>query len=184
MLMVRSGLYVLAGVLLGAAIHLAVILILPTTAGNGTYARIEALGPAATVLLLTAPKPGEPNPMRLDPEVSYATCRLNLGAGPGVVSGTLPQAFWSVAVFDRFGTVIYSTTNRDGIGQTLDLGIFNPTQTRLLAEQQIDIEQGLLIVEARADEVVVLVRLAPPQPVMRERYEAQLAKLVCGNIRI
>ncbi len=101
-----------------------------------------------------------------------------------MVSGALPQAFWSVAVFDRIGTVIYSTTNRDGIGQLLDLGIFNDAQTRLLAEQQINIEEGLLIVEAHSDEVFVVVRLAPPQPVMLERYEAQLSRLGCGNLTI
>lgn len=182
--MLRTGLYLLAGLLLGLAIHLGVILVLPAVASNGVYERIEGLGAAATVSLLATPQPGEPNPFRLDPDISYAVCRLDLSAGPGAVSGILPPAFWSVAVFDRGGTVIYSTTNRDGIGQNLDLGIFNPAQTRLLAEQQIDIEQGLLIVEARSDDVFVVVRLAAPHPAMRSRYETQLGKLACGNIRI
>ena len=56
-------------------------------------------------------------------------------------------------------------------------------QTRLLAEQKIDVAQGLLIVETTRDDVFVVVRLAPPQPAMRERYEAQLSRLACGNIR-
>jgi hypothetical protein len=80
--------------------------------------------------------------------------------------------------------VLYSTTNRDGIGQTLDLGIFDPAQTRLLAEQKIDISPGLLIVESRTDQVFVIVRLAPPHPSMRARYEAQLERLACRNIAI
>ena len=67
---------------------------------------------------------------------------------------------------------------------TTDLGLFNPVQTRLLAEQKIDIEQGLLIVESAADNVFVVVRLAPEQPVMRERYEAALTGLACGNITL
>ncbi|MEQ1901349.1 MAG: DUF1254 domain-containing protein [Devosia sp.] len=182
--MIRTGLFLFAGLLLGLAIHLAVILILPAVAGNAITAEIAALAPPAKLTLIATPQAGGPNPMRLDPDLSYAVCRLDLGAGPGVVSGLLPQAFWSVAVFDSAGTVIYGTTNRDGIGQNLDLGIFNPAQTRLLAEQKIDIEQGLLIVEARTDEVFVVVRLAPPQPPMRARYEAQLGELACGNIRL
>ncbi|MEO6394794.1 MAG: hypothetical protein ABIO40_02660 [Devosia sp.] len=182
--MVRTSLYLLAGLLLGLLIHLVVILVLPLVATNGVYGRVGALGEAGRMLLVASPGPGKPNPLRIDPNLTYAVCRLDLSAGPGVVSGTLPLAFWSVGVFDRSGTVLYSTTNRDGIGQILDLGIFNAAQTRLLAEQKIDIAEGLLIVETHSDEVFVVVRLEPPQPVMRERYAGQLSRLACGNIPV
>ena len=51
------------------------------------------------------------------------------------MSGLLPNAFWSVALYNEAGIVTYSTTNRDGIGQILELGIFNAAQTRLLAQK-------------------------------------------------
>ena len=70
------------------------------------------------------------------------------------------------------------------IGQTLDLGVFDTAQTRLLAEQKIDIAAGLLIVESKSDDVFVVVRLAPEQPVMRTRYRDQLSKLACRNLGI
>jgi uncharacterized membrane protein len=129
------------------------------------------------------PRAGEPNPLRLDPELAYAVCRLDLRNGPGFVRGTLPIAFWSVAVYSPSGTVIYSTTGRDGIGSTIELGVFNAAQTRLLAEQQLDVSQGLLIVESNVDDVIALVRLAPPHQAMRGRYESALAALNCGNLR-
>jgi len=78
--------------------------------------------------------------------------------------------------------VLYSTTNRDGIGQTLDLGLFNAAQTRLLAQQQFDVPEGLLIVESPKDDVFVLVRLAVPHPAMRERFAQALAAIDCGNM--
>lgn len=183
--MVRPVLYALAGLLLGLVIHLVIILTLPLVAENNVYRRIAALVPEPNrTVLISAPRAGEPNPLRLDPELSYAICRLSLTSGPGELTGSLPQSFWSVAVYDHSGTVIYSTTNRDGIGQSLDVGIFDPAQTRLLAEQKIDVAAGLLIVEAKSDDIFVLVRLAPSQPAMRARYEGQLAKLGCRNIRI
>ena len=182
--MVRTLLYLVGGLLLGLVIHLVVILILPRISENGAYTQIAAIDALNKTTLLTVPTAGEPNPLHLDPDLSYALCKLELAAGPGELTGTLPLAFWSVAVYDRYGTVLYSTTNRDGIGQTLDLGIFDPAQTRLLAEQKIDISPGLLIVEARTDEVFVVVRLASPHPSMRPRYEAQLERLVCRNIAI
>ena len=110
-------------------------------------------------------------------------CRVDLGAGPGIVGGTLPQAYWSVAIFDRGGQVIYSTTNRDSIGQNLNLGIFNADQTHLLAEQQMDVAEGLLIVESKDDDVFVVVRLAPAHEAVRARSVQALSRIACGNIK-
>ena len=87
-----------------------------------------------------------------------------------------------MAVYAPSGALIYSTTNRDGIGNTLELGIFNAVQTRLLAEQKLDGAEGLLIVESNSDDILAVVRLAPAHQAMRARYEAALAGLVCGNI--
>ena len=182
--MLRTPLYLLGGLLLGLVIHLVVILILPRISENAAYTQVAAIDALNKTTLLALPRAGEANPLHLDPDMSYGLCKLDLSAGPGEVTGTLPLAFWSVAVYDTAGTVLYSTTNRDGIGQTLDLGIFDPAQTRLLAEQKIDISPGLLIVEARTDQVFVIVRLAPPHPSMRARYEAQLERLACRNIAI
>lgn len=182
--MARTLIYLTIGVLLGLVIHLVVILTLPMVAQNSASLRIASAAPLNVMTLLRVSPQDEGNPLRLDPALLYATCRLDLSGGPGEVTGTLPMSFWSVAVYDTAGTVLYSTTNRDGIGQTLDLGIFDPAQTRLLAEQKIDIAPGLLIVESRSDDVFVVVRVAPPHPSMRDRYEAQLERLACRNITL
>ena len=181
--MVRTALYLVGGVLLGLAIHLVVILTLPQLATRTVAAKLSSLGQIDKVVLLDPVKAGAPNPLRLDPELDYAVCRLDLRSAPGQLSGTLPLSFWSVSVYDTNGSVLYSTTNRDGIGQTLDIGLFDPAQTRLLAEQKLDIDTGQLIVETKTDDVYVVVRLAPPQPVMRDRYADQLSKLSCKNIK-
>ncbi len=180
--MIRTLLWLLGGLVLSGIIHIAVILSLPALSATAAWDRVAAIEPGANATVLPPAKPGNPNPLRLDPELAYAVCRIDLRNGPASVSGTLPQAFWSVAVYGRNGTVVYSTTNRDGIGTQLDLGLFNPAQTRLLAEQKLDVAEGLLIVEAQEDDLVVLVRLAPPHPEMRARYEKALAGLKCGTI--
>jgi len=179
----RTLLWLAAGVILGLIVHLVVILSLPAFATETVWSRVAAAGPEDTVVVLPAIAPGAPNPLQLDPALSYAVCRVNLAHGPGVVSGTLPDTFWSLAIFNRAGSVVYSTTNRDGIGQNLNLGIFNADQTHLLAEQQIEIADGLLIVESPDDDVFVVVRLAAPHDVERPRAVAALAGIVCGNIK-
>jgi uncharacterized membrane protein len=180
--MIRTLLWLVGGVLLGIVIHIVVILILPMVAANGLYDRIAAFDAVDKTVALPAVGPQTPNPMRLDPDLVYAVCRLDLSNGPGEVSGALPSDFWSVAIFDRSGTVVYSTTNRTFGSVPFDLGIFNPAQTRLLAEQQLDVSEDLQIVESPSDQVFVVLRLAPPYPELRQRYTDELSALDCHNI--
>ncbi|MCS6762444.1 MAG: hypothetical protein MO846_11180 [Candidatus Devosia symbiotica] len=101
--------------------------------------------------------------------------RARLSARP------LPEAFWSLAIFNQAGVITYSTTNRDGIDEMLDLGIFNAAPTRLLAQQQLDVAEGVLVVESEADKLFILARLLPPHHAMRARFAAALAEMKCGN---
>ncbi|MGV8854355.1 MAG: hypothetical protein ACOH2L_06880 [Devosia sp.] len=179
--MTRFLLWLAGGLVLGGIIHLVVILTLPQLDDDTVWTRVAALHADNRVLVLPEIAAGEPNPLGLDPEMIYGVCSLDLSKGPGFVRGTLPEAFWSVAIFDRAGIITYSTTNRDGIGQTLDLGIFNAAQTRLLAQQQLDVAEGVLVVESETDKLFTLVRLLPPHHAMRARFAAELAKASCGN---
>lgn len=178
--MIRPLLWLLAGAVLGGIIHIVVILTLPALAEQSLWTRVAEVEADNRMVILPPVQAGEPNPLGLDPELVYGLCRVDLAQGPAYVSGILPDAFWSVALFNQSGIVTYSTTNRDGIGQTLELGIFNAAQTRLLAQQQLDVAEGLLVVESASDKLLILVRLAPPHQVMRARFETALTAVTCG----
>ena len=179
--MIRPLLWLLSGVVLGGIIHIIVILMLPVLAEQSVWSRVADLDADNRMVILPPVLAGEPNPLGLDPELAYGLCRVDLTDGPAYVSGVLPDAFWSVALFNPAGIVTYSTTNRDGIGQTLELGIFNAAQTRLLAQQQLDIAEGLLVVESSNDQLLILVRLAPSHRAMRARFEQELSEVTCGT---
>ena len=179
--MTRFLLWLLGGLLLGGVIHIVVILTLPRLAEETLWTRLATYDAANTTVILPPVAVGEPNPLGLDPELIYGLCQIDLAEGPAYLSGLLPDAFWSVALFNEAGIIIYSTTNRDGIGQVMDLGIFNAAQTRLLAQQQIDVAEGVLVVESNVDKLAVLVRLAPPHEVMRARFAEALSKVQCGQ---
>ncbi|MFN4209420.1 MAG: hypothetical protein ACK4G5_02540 [Devosia sp.] len=179
--MIRPLLWLLAGAVLGGIIHIVVILTLPALAEQSLWTRVAEVAADNRMVILPPVQAGEPNPLGLDPELVYGLCRVDLAQGPAYVSGILPDAFWSVALFNQSGIVTYSTTNRDGIGQTLELGIFNAAQTRLLAQQQLDVAEGLLVVESASDKLLILVRLAPPHQVMRARFETALTAVTCGT---
>ena len=179
--MIRLLLWLFGGVVLGGIIHIVVILTLPLLAEETVWTRVAALDATNRIVVLPPVRAGEPNPLGLDPELVYGVCQVDLSVGPAYLSGLLPDAFWSVALFNAAGVVTYSTTNRDGIGQTLELGIFNAAQTRLLAQQQLDVAEGVLVVEARSDQLFVLIRLAPPHQAMRARFQAALEAVTCGT---
>ena len=179
--MIRPLLWLLAGAVLGGIIHIVVILTLPALAEQSLWTWVAEVEADNRMVILPPVQAGEPNPLGLDPELVYGLCRVDLAQGPAYVSGILPDAFWSVALFNQSGIVTYSTTNRDGIGQTLELGIFNAAQTRLLAQQQLDVAEGLLVVESASDKLLILVRLAPPHQVMRARFETALTAVTCGT---
>jgi uncharacterized membrane protein len=178
--MKRLSLWLLGGLLLGGIIHILVILTLPILSEHSIWTRTDELDIDNKVVALPRVAAGEVNPLGLDPALSYGLCRLDLEQGPGYITGVLPDAYWSVALYNSAGTVVYSTTNRDGISNELELGVFTNSQTRLLAEQQLDISEGLLVVETNDNDLLVLVRLYPPHEVMRARYETALTQLSCG----
>lgn len=178
--MIRTLLWFLGGLLLGGIIHITVILTLPLLAEETTWAQLARLDAKNRMIVLPPIKAGDANPLQLDPALSYGLCQIDLAEGPAYLNGVLPDAFWSVALFNQAGVVTYSTTNRDGIGQTVDLGIFNAAQTSLLAQQRIDISEGLLVVESAENQLFVVVRLSAPHQAMRTRFEQELAEISCG----
>jgi uncharacterized membrane protein len=179
--MTRLLLWLFGGVVLGGIIHIVVILTLPRLAEETVWTRVAALDAANRMVILPQVEAGQPNPLGLDPALIYGLCSIDLADGPAYLSGVLPDAFWSVALYNEAGIVTYSTTNRDGIGQILEVGIFNAAQTRLLAQQQLDVAEGLLVVESASDKLLALVRLIPPHPAMRERFAAELSEASCGT---
>lgn len=179
--MTRFLLWLVGGVVLGGIIHIIVILTLPRLAEETVLTRIATFDATNRMVILPRVEAGQPNPLGLDPAVIYGLCAIDLANGPTYLSGVLPDAFWSVALFNEAGIVTYSTTNRDGIGQILELGIFNAAQTRLLAQQQLDVAEGLLVVESTSDRLFAVVRLIPPHQAMRQRFEAQLSAAKCGT---
>ena len=73
----RYAVFLAAGVLLGAIIHIAVILALPALAAHTVWLRIAAIAPEDRVVVLPTPAPGVANPLQLDP----VKADLQLGKG-------------------------------------------------------------------------------------------------------
>ncbi len=126
----------LAGVLgavailmLGAAVHIVSIVLLPLIAPADAFARIAAFAPVASVRVLPrASMPGDPLPGR-DPSLATAICRYDLGRGPLRVSAAVASSrFMALAIHSRTGLAFYGLNDRAGNDGKLDLVLMTPAQ--------------------------------------------------------
>ena len=102
-MMLRWLLWLLAGALLGGIVHLATVLILPTTATQDAYSRIAAVAPVNTVTALPAPAPQSAVIPFMDPAFAAAVCRYDLSAGPIKLTVPVQTAYTSVSFYTRRG---------------------------------------------------------------------------------
>ncbi len=180
--MTRFLLWTVGGLLCGLMIHLVVILNLPSFAAHDLWDRVATRTEPGQLVVLDPVTVGADNPLGLDPALAVAICRLDISQSPGLIHGPLPDAFWSVSVFDTDGIAFFSTTHRAASENTLNLGIFNVVQTRLLAEKDIADQGDLLIVESKSDAVFAAIRLAPPHSELLEPYRKALGGITCQNL--
>ena len=113
--MKRTLFFVLGGILLGGIIHIVVVFLVPLFASQDAWARDAAVRPRRAVPCpADCPRPASEPLTSLDPRMVYAVCRFSLGDGPVRIRASLPDDFWSVAIFDRRGRNVYSLNDRVG----------------------------------------------------------------------
>ncbi len=173
--MIRTVLWIFGGLVLGGIIHITVILALP---GPDRRRRVVAdrrpLGALNKPRRAARPcRPASPIRCKLDPELSLRRLPDRPAQGPGVGRRhACRRPSGRLAVYSRAGIVLYSTTNRDGIGteprpRHLQLGADAPA-----GRAEARCRRGPADRRGRDDDVYIVVRLAPPHPVMRARYES------------
>lgn len=179
--MARFALWLLAGLILGGIIHLSVILLVPSFAERDAWSRLAGIAPDQAFVALDPDDNELGRALQLDPALNYGICQFDLARGPIFIDGSLPHSFWSVAIAARDGRVIYSTTSRAGSGDNIKIGVFNPVQSRLLAEEGLEIGQGFLIVNAPTDQLTAIIRLWPEHDALKTRYDEALSQISCTH---
>src|SRR5205823_469437 len=80
--MIRWLLWILGGILLGGIVHLATVLLLPSTATRDAYDRLLPIAPVNSIVQLPAPAPEKAVLPFMDPAFSADVCRYDLRNGP------------------------------------------------------------------------------------------------------
>ncbi len=176
----RLLLFGLGGLLLGGIIHIAVILLIPHFATRDAWTVLGRFGPDGAFHLLPATRSGTAALADLDPAMAHAACRFSLQDGPIRIRATLPDDFWSLAVFDRQGSNVYSLNDRTAERTDIDLVLATPLQMLRLRENPNPVLDNAIVVELPLEQGFVLIRAFVADPT---RSPAAIAALEAADCR-
>lgn len=179
----RSSLWfaVAAGLVLGAMVHLAVVLRIPTVAENDAFGRLASFAAGNHAQVVPPSMNGEQTLALPDPAITTAVCAYDLAQGPIRVSAKSSGHFQSLSFHRRGGGVFYALTDRASVRGVLQIAVLTQRQLDdlLASEDEDEVVSEIRIVSPTAQGLVVVRTLAPFPS--QKRREAQAAEQVtCG----
>lgn len=172
--------FLLGTLFLAGAIHICTILLVPLLARHDGWSRLAPLAGEARFAELGVVGPGAANVAGLDPLFINGACRLRLGEAPAALTVAARERFWSLALYDPKGTVIFSLNDRTAVEGRLDMLVVSPAQNaefRQAAAPAAD--DQTVVVEAKTNDLVALLRLFAPTSAARAEARRILAAAEC-----
>ena len=162
--MMRLMMWILVGVVLGGIVHLATVLVLPRTATQDAYMRLEPITPVNAVAPLPTPSPGNAVLPFMDPAFAVAVCRYDLSETPLKLTAPVSQAYTSVSFYTRFGVAYYAINDRAAGRRLIELELMTAAQKSRLPEDEEVTAADRLIVESPTLTGLVVLRALSPEP--------------------
>jgi uncharacterized membrane protein len=181
-LLFRFTPFLAGAVLVGALVHLVVILLVPHVAKHHAGARLAL---DAAVNTLEVLQPGEQGNDGLavpfaDPSMAMAVCRFDLSSGAVRLRIPVSDNFLSVALLSPTGHVLLSLTDRAATRRVIDMLLVTPEQQKQLEAQDPEDEpvQEIRIRMAHTSGVA-LVRALALRDVDKTAVTALLGRGIC-----
>lgn len=170
---------VIAGLLLGAIVHLAVVLRIPLVARHDAYAQLALAGADGEATPVPA-QFGRPGAMGDDPLTPRAACAFSLADGPVRITMPAADVAQTLSIHDRGGRVIYSLSDRAAVRGMLSLLVMTAAQRderQLIAQE--DSDDAVIEVVSATDRGLAVARAIPPSPAWRERAVEATTAVTC-----
>jgi len=178
--MIRRFLYLgFCGVLLAGIVHIAVILLIPTLGERDAAKQIVETLPELEFVNLA--QSSDVKIAAADPYFELAVCRFNLQEFGVLINGGNLPSFWSAAVYDNKGRVVYSMNDRTAIGNRLQILIVNPIQMAALRQLQPEELETSIVVETPIREGFILLRAFVREPTQLNYSKAFLEQANCSS---
>ncbi|WP_421724271.1 DUF1254 domain-containing protein [Bauldia sp.] len=177
----RTWLYVVGGVLLAGVIHIATVVMVPYFATDDAWSAMTTFGREDTFHTLPRTEAGAEPLASLDPHMLYAVCRFSLTDGPLRITATLPNDFWSIAVFDRRGRNRFSLNQRSAERSELDMAVITPVQMAQLRQDPPSALETAIVVEIPLQQGFALIRVFVADETLLPQARAALDTADCAG---
>jgi uncharacterized membrane protein len=177
--MTRWALLLVVGVVLGAIVHLATIIILPRTATRDAYARLTPLAPVNANTPLALPTPDKAVMPFMDPAFAVAVCRYDLSKGALKFTVPVSLAYTSVTFYTRRDVAYYAINDRAAGRRTIELELMTADQRAQMPEEEDVTAADRLIVESPTETGLIAVRALAPEPGLMPMASGTVAAARC-----
>lgn len=177
--MIRWLLLFLGGTLLGGIVHLATIIILPRTATQDAYARLEKIAPVNAVTALPVSTPDNAVLPFIDPAFATAVCRYDLSKGPIKLTVPVSLAYTSVSFYTRFDVAFYAINDRAAGRRIIELDLMTLDQHNQLPDEEDVTAADRLIVDSPTLTGVIAIRALAPEPGLMAAAQTAIAAAQC-----
>jgi uncharacterized membrane protein len=143
----RTLVFIVAGLLLAGIIHIVVVFLVPYFASHDAWSELRQFGRDSQFHILPLSQAGSESLPSLDPRMAHAVCRFSLAEGPVRIRASLPDDYWSIAIFDRRGRNVYSLNDRSAERSQLDLAVITPVQMAQLRQNPPASLESAIVVE-------------------------------------
>jgi uncharacterized membrane protein len=177
--MIRWLLWILGGILLGGIVHLATVLLLPSTATRDAYDRLLPIAPVNSIVQLPAPTPEKALLPFMDPAFAADVCRYDLSNGPLKLTTPVSQAYTSVSFYTRYGVAYYAINDRAAGRRVIELDLMTTEQHNQMPEEEDVTAADRLIVDSPTLTGLIVIRALAPEPGLMPAAQSVLAKAQC-----
>jgi len=170
----------LAILLLAGIIHIVTILLVPHYSGADGWSRAATAAVKEGWTPLVSPDASQAALPGLDPLFVHGLCKVAIRDAPAILSLEAANKFWSLALYNRSGTVVFSLNDRTAVDGALEMLVVNALDAERLKESpQADLE-GMIIVESANADLIAVLHLYAPEPADRLEAQTQIAAAQCA----
>jgi uncharacterized membrane protein len=170
---------IIAGVLLGAVVHLVSVLALPRIATQDAYSRLTPLTKENTVTALPLAGPSNAPMPFMDPAFAMAVCRYDLSGGPIKLAVPVSQAYTSVSFYTRNEVAYYAINDRSAGRKVIELDLMTEEQHGQLPEDEDVTAADRLIIDSPTATGLIVLKALAPEPGLMPQAQATLAASSC-----
>ena len=189
-LSLRTVYWGVVGAVLGAILHVTYVLAAPHLATGTAWRQLSPQLPLNAMKMLPAVKPGaQPLPF-LAPDVRYAMCRFDLGAGSLEIKSRLLDPTWSISLFTANGENFSTFTTLDLMKPEIELVVAPNAERSLLQSVQTFLSRTEretrgqrdpgIVITAPAREGLAVIRAPIMGVAFQKEVEAALAAATCA----